>query len=57
MRSSDKDNPEAEYQMGEYGGYALLGQPHTMYRFSKDEIVTYLKSLSGTGPAIVEFTL
>ena len=57
MRSSDPDNPAAEYELEAYGGYALLGQPHTIYRFAKDETVTYLKSLSGTGPAIVEFTL
>ena len=57
MRSSDPSNPAAEYQVGAYGGYALLGQPHTMYRFGAGETVTHLKSLSGTGPAIVEFTL
>jgi hypothetical protein len=57
MRSSDPDNPAAEYSMSAYGGYALIGQPHTMYRFVAGETVTHLKSLDGTGPAIVEFTL
>ena len=57
IRSSDPDNPDAEYQMNAYGGYALLGQPHSMYRFGAGETVTFLKSTSGTGPAIVEFTL
>ena len=57
MRSSDPSNPAAEYELNAYGGYALLGQPHTMYRFGAGEVVTHLKALSGTGPAIVEFTL
>jgi hypothetical protein len=57
MRSSDPDNPEAEYEIYAHNGYALIVPSHTMYRFTAGDILTYLKSLSGSGPAIVEFSL
>lgn len=57
MRSSDPSNPDAEYQLNIHGGCGLVGQSHTLYRFQVGETVTYLKSTSGVGPAIVEFIL
>jgi hypothetical protein len=57
MRSSDPTNPEAEYQMSAHAGYALIGPSLYFRRFEPGEIVTWLKSLGGVGPAVVEFTL
>ena len=56
-RSSDPDNEDCCYIMAAGIGYALV-VPHqgaANKRFGEGEVVTYLKTESGTGPVIVEF--
>jgi hypothetical protein len=52
LRSSDPDNEEAWHKTY---GYAFIVEGTHRVRWSAGQAVTYLKALSGTPKAIVEF--
>jgi hypothetical protein len=57
IRSSNPEDDSAWCRMEPGMGYGLIA-PHqgaAMKRFGENEVVTYLKSVGGTGPVIVEF--
>jgi hypothetical protein len=57
LRCSDMENDQTCYQMN--GPYALIAVPHgrSSPRYEEGDAVTYLKSVSATATAIVEFIL
>lgn len=64
LRCSDPNDPNSSYTMPAGGWYSLLAtgpvypnDPGNTCRYKAGTVMTYLKALTGAGPAIVEFIL